>query len=175
MDSFVGEIRLLPYTFAPQGWQDCDGSLLSISENETLFALIGTTFGGDGQSTFGVPDLRGRLPVHVGTGTGLGTYSLGQMAGTETVTLNSAQMPAHTHAAMATNAIASTGTPSGNVELGAINNDTMYTSDITGLTPYLAVPTMIGSTGGNQAHDNTMPTLAMRFCIALNGIWPSQP
>jgi microcystin-dependent protein len=175
MDSFVGEIRLLPYTFAPQGWQDCDGSLLSISENESLFSLIGTTFGGDGQTTFAVPDLRGRLPIHMGSGTGLGTYNLGQMAGTETVTLNSAQMPAHTHTAMVTNAIASTGTPSGNVELGAISNDTMYTSDITGLTPYSAVSAMIGPTGDNQPHDNTMPTLAVRFCISLYGIWPSQP
>jgi Microcystin-dependent protein len=175
MDPFVGEIRLLPYTFAPLGWQDCDGSLLSISENDALFALIGTTFGGDGVTTFGVPDLRGRLPVHMGTGAGLGTYSLGEMAGTETVTLTSAQMPAHTHVAAATNAVASTGTPSGGVELGAINNDTMYTSDITGLTPYQAVSTMIGPAGGNQPHDNTMPTLAVHFCIALNGIWPSQP
>ncbi len=174
MDPFVGEIRLLPYTFAPANWQDCDGSLLSIMGNEMLYSLIGTTYGGDGQSTFGVPDLRGRVPVHMGTGVGLGTYSLGQTAGAETVTLNPAQMPAHTHAGMVTNAIASTGTPSGSVELGAINNDTMYTSDITGLTPYVAVASMIGPTGGSQPHANTMPTLTVRFCIALNGIWPSQ-
>ncbi|HZY32211.1 MAG TPA: tail fiber protein [Rhodanobacter sp.] len=175
MDPFVGEIRLLPYTFAPLGWQDCDGSLLSISENEVLYTLIGTTFGGDGQSTFGVPDLRGRLPVHMGTGAGLGTYILGQMAGVETVTLNPAQMPAHTHTAMVTNGVASTGTPDGSVELGAISGDSMYTSDITGLTPYPAAGGMIGPAGGSQPHDNTMPTLVVRFCIALNGIWPSQP
>lgn len=175
MDPFIGEVRLLPYTFAPAGWQDCDGSLLSISENDVLYALIGTTFGGDGQNTFAVPDLRGRLPIHMGTGAGLGTYSLGQVSGTETVTLIPAQMPAHTHMAMVTSGVASTGTPGGNVELGAISGDAMYTSDITGLPSYPAAGTMIGPAGGSQPHDNTMPTLAVRFCIALNGIWPSQP
>jgi microcystin-dependent protein len=142
--------------------------------NEALYSLIGTTYGGDGQSTFGVPDLRGRVPVHMGTGAGLGTYSLGQMAGVETVTLNSAQMPAHTHAAMVTNGTASTGAPGGNVEQGAVSGDSMYTSDVTGLTPYQAAAGMIGLNGGGQPHANTMPTLTVRFCIALSGIWPSQ-
>jgi len=174
MDPFIGEIRLLPYTFAPLGWQDCDGSLLSISENDALFSLIGTTYGGDGQSTFAVPDLRGRLPIHMGTGNGLGSYVLGQMAGTESVTLTPAQMPAHTHTAAVTSSLANTETPSGSVELGAINGDTMYTSDVTGLNPFAAASNMIGSAGGSQPHDNTMPTLTVRFCIALNGIWPSQ-
>jgi microcystin-dependent protein len=175
MDSFIGEIRLLPYTYAPAGWQDCDGSLLSISDNQILFTLIGTTFGGDGMNTFAVPDLRGRLPVHYGTGPGLSPYALGQMAGTETVTLLTANLPAHTHTAMVTNSPASTGAPSGTVELGAISGDAMYTSDIGGLTPYPAAAGMIGPYGGSQPHDNTMPTLAVRFCISLNGIWPSRP
>jgi microcystin-dependent protein len=174
MDPFIGEIRLLPYTFAPVGWQDCDGSLLAISQYDALFSLIGTTFGGDGQTTFAVPDLRGRLPIHAGTGNGLNTYVLGQIGGTETVTLTSGQLPAHTHAAVATSGAASTGTPGASMELGAISGDTMYTSDVSGLTPYAAAATMIGPTGGNQPHDNLMPTLAVRFCIALNGIWPSQ-
>jgi microcystin-dependent protein len=175
MDPFIGEIRLLPYTFAPLGWQDCDGSLLPISGYEPLFTLVGTTYGGDGQSTFAVPDLRGRLPIHTGTGPGLSSYNLGQLGGTETVTLTPAQLPGHTHTAMVTNAAASTGTPAANLELGAISGDAMYTSDISGLNPYAAAVAMIGAAGGNQPHDNTMPTMAVRFCIALNGIWPSQP
>ena len=174
MEPFVGEIRLLPYTFAPLGWQDCDGSLLPISAYQALFTLVGTTYGGDGQRTFAVPDLRGRLPIHVGAGLGLSNYSLGQTGGTESVALTPAQLPAHTHTAMVTNAPASTGTPSGNLELGSISGDAMYTSDVSGLSPYPAAAAMIGATGGNQPHDNTMPTLAVRFCIALNGIWPSQ-
>jgi len=174
MDPFIGEIRLLPYTFAPVGWQDCDGSLLAISQYDALFSLIGTTFGGDGQTTFAVPDLRGRLPIHAGTGTGLGSYTLGQVGGTETVTLTAAQLPAHTHTTMATSGAASTGAPGASLELGAISGDTMYTSDVSGLTPYAAEGTMVGPAGGNQPHDNTMPTLTVRFCIALNGIWPSQ-
>jgi microcystin-dependent protein len=175
MDQFIGEIRLLPYTFAPVDWQDCDGSLLSIADYETLYALIGTTYGGDGQTTFAVPDLRGRLPVHVGTGSGLSPYTLGQVGGSETVTLNAAQLPAHVHTAMVTSVQATTGTPGGALELGAISGDAMYTSDIGGLTPYAASAGMIGTSGGGQPHDNTMPTLTVRFCIALNGIWPSQP
>jgi microcystin-dependent protein len=175
MDPFIGEIRLLPYTFAPAGWQDCDGSLLPISQYDALYALIGTTYGGDGQENFGVPDLRGRLPVHVGTGSGLSPYALGQMGGTEAVTLSAAQLPAHVHTAMVTSATATTGTPAATMELGAISGDAMYTSDISGLTPHAAAATMVGASGGSQPHDNTMPTLTVRFCIALNGIWPSQP
>jgi microcystin-dependent protein len=175
MDPFIGEIRLLPYNFAPVDWQDCDGSLLSIATYDALYALIGTTFGGDGQNTFGVPDLRGRLPIHAGTGNGLSPYNLGQVGGSETVTLTAAQLPAHIHAAMATSGAASTGTPGAGTEPGAISGDAMYTSDITGLTSYPAAATMIGPAGGSQPHDNTMPTLTVRFCIALNGVWPSQP
>lgn len=174
MDAYIGEIRLLPYNFAPLDWHDCDGSLLAISENDALYALIGTTYGGDGVNTFALPDLRGRVPVHQGTGTGLSNYLMGQQAGTETVTLTPGEMPAHSHAVVETSGVATTGTPSGSVELGAISGDGMYTSDIAGLTPIAAASSMIGSAGGSQPHDNTMPTLAVRFCIALNGIYPSQ-
>lgn len=174
METFIGEIRLLPYTFAPAGWHDCDGSLLSIAENEPLFSLIGTTYGGDGMNTFAVPDLRGRLPIHKGTGTGLGTYALGEMAGTEAVTLTSAQMPAHSHTVMVTSAVATTGTPGGSVQPGALNGDSMYASDAAGASALQTANVMIGSNGGNQPHSNTMPTLTVRFCIALFGIWPSR-
>lgn len=174
MDPYIGEIRLLPYNFAPVNWHDCDGSLLAISEYETLYTLIGTTYGGDGQNTFALPDLRGRLPIHQGAGPGLSTYSIGQVAGTETVTLTPGQMPAHTHTVVATSSVATTGTPGSTTELGAISGDSMYTSDISGLTPFAAASTMIGPAGGSQPHDNTMPTLAVRFCISLYGIYPSQ-
>lgn len=174
MDPFVGEIRLLPYNFAPVGWQDCDGSILSISENETLYTLIGTTYGGDGVNTFAVPDLRGRLPIHQGTGAGLSPYVIGQQSGTETVTLTAAQMPAHTHIVIETSSVATSGTPASTLELGAISGDWMYTGDISGLTPFAAAGAMISSAGGSQPHENTMPTLTVRFCISLYGIYPSQ-
>jgi microcystin-dependent protein len=172
---YVGEIRLLPYTFAPQGWQDCDGSLLSISENETLYVLLGTTFGGDGVQTFGVPDMRGRVPIHNGTGFSLSTYVLGQRSGSESVALTPQQMPGHNHAMTATTAGATTATPSGSMELGAISGDALYTTSITGLTPISIANTMVNFAGGSQPHENRMPTLAMRFCIALVGVFPSRP
>lgn len=175
MDCFIGEIRLLPYTFAPANWHDCDGSLLPIAEYDALFALIGTTYGGDGQNTFALPDLRGRLPIHAGAGTGLSNYSLGQTGGSETVTLTATQLPAHTHTVMVTSTTATTGAPGANMEIGAISGDTMYTSDTAGTSSFQTAPAMIGMAGGNQPHANTMPTLTVRFCIALNGLWPSQP
>lgn len=175
MDQYIGEIRLLPYTFAPDGWQDCDGSLLSISDNDALFALIGTTYGGDGQNTFAVPDLRGRVPVHAGTGPGLSTYTLGQMAGSENVTLIAGQLGAHSHPVTITNAQDTTGTPAPGVEPGAVNGDVLYTGDIAGSNALPLAGTMIAPAGGNQPHDNTMPTLTVRFCIALSGVYPPQP
>lgn len=171
---YLGEIRLLPYTFAPADWHDCDGSMLAISQYETLFVLLGTTFGGDGVQTFGLPDMRGRVPIHNGTGNQLNTYLLGQYAGDEAITLNTQQMPQHTHTMFATSAGANTGIPSGTVELGAISGDSLYTSSITGLSAKPIVGNMIGNYGGNTAHENRMPTLTMRFCIALSGIFPSQ-
>jgi microcystin-dependent protein len=170
---YVGEIRLFPYTFAPLNWQLCDGSLLSISGNETLYTLLGTTYGGDGVSTFGVPDLRGRVPVHQGTGTGLTTRVIGQMAGTESVTVLSTQLPAHTHPFMAATSIASANAPSNTVELGGLGTDTMYSSASSTAAVALA-STTISQVGGNQPHDNLMPTLTASFCIALYGIFPSQ-
>ena len=171
---YVGEIRLMPYTFAPVGWHDCDGSLLPISDYETLFMLIGTTFGGDGIQTFALPDMRGRVPIHNGTGVQLKTYSLGERSGNESIALTLQQIPQHTHTMFATSAGAITGTPSGTVELGAISGDSLYTNSIAGLAPKPIVNTMIGSSGGNLAHENRMPTLTMRFCMSLFGVFPSQ-
>ena len=171
---YLGEIRLLPYTFAPVGWADCDGSMLSINDNQALFALIGTTYGGDGQITFGLPDLRGRVPLHQGQGQGLSVRVIGEIAGYESVSLTANQLPAHTHSFSATSAAANATAPGGNVQLGALSGDVMYTSDITGSASVSPAPTMISSAGNSAPHDNTMPTLTVRFCIATQGIFPTQ-
>ena len=175
-EPYIGEIRMFAFGTrgAPLGWQACDGSLLPISENDALFALIGTTYGGDGQTTFAVPDLRGRVPVHQGTGPGLSNYVIGQMAGTETVTLLTTQMPAHTHTMMATTAAASTGTPGNTVLPGTVSNQTMYVTDTTGGRAFTLSGQSIGLAGASQPHENCMPTLTVQYCIATVGIFPSQ-
>lgn len=171
---FVGEIRLFPYNFAPVGWLDCNGQLLQISEYEVLFNLIGTTYGGDGVVTFLLPNLSGRVPIHQGSAPGLGTYVMGQAAGSESVTLTSAHLPAHTHAFNAVDAVASSATPASNLQLGAVSGETLYTDSVTGIAGGLLAPAAVGSAGGNQPHDNTMPSLVARYCIAWAGVFPSQ-
>ncbi len=171
---YVGEIRLFPYTFAPLGWQLCDGSLLNISDYEVLYTLIGTTFGGNGTTTFAAPDLRGRVPVHQGTGRNLSPRVMGELNGSESVTVITAQMPAHTHNFAATSSTASINSPGSTAELGGLSTtDTMYTSTFTGsgVSPGNA---MISQSGGNLPHQNLMPTLTATFCIAVNGIFPSR-
>lgn len=162
---YVGEIRLFAGTFAPVGWAMCDGSLQAISENETLFQLIGTTYGGDGQSTFALPDLRGRVPIHQGSG-----FAIGQLAGTEQVTLTSQQMPTHNHTLVASANIASQQSPSGNV-LAQSTVAQMYIQDVAD-TPLSA--NSITPAGGNQPHENMQPYLCLTFIISLFGIFPSQ-
>ena len=173
---YIGEIRMFGFGSrgAPQGWQACDGSLLPISQFDALFALIGTTYGGDGQTTFAVPDLRGRLPIHQGTGPGLSNYVIGQRSGSETVTVLQSQMPAHTHTAAATTAAAITGTPGDTVLPGTVSDQTMYVTDTTGGRAFTLSPLAISQAGGNQPHENCMPTLTVQFCIAVFGIFPSQ-
>jgi microcystin-dependent protein len=172
---YLGEIRMFPFLRgAPNRWQTCDGSLLPISENDALFALIGTTYGGDGQVTFGVPDLRGRLPIHQGTGPGLSTYVIGQKAGTETVTVLPTQMPTHTHAMLATTATATSLTPGPSLLPGAVSGDSFYVTDLTGATAIAMSAQSTTNAGGSQPHDNTMPTLTVQYCIATQGIFPSQ-
>ncbi len=161
-EPFVGEIRMFGGNFAPVGWALCNGALMAISQYEVLFQLIGTTYGGDGQNTFALPDLRGRLPVHQGSG-----FVIGQLAGNETVTLTTNQMPAHTHTVVARTS-ATAGSPSGNVYGG--NTDSIYTP-----TPSAPMNAgVIGVAGGSQPHDNMMPYLAVNFIISLEGIFPSQ-
>lgn len=186
---YVGEIILVGFNFAPVGWALCQGQTLAISENETLFQLIGTTFGGDGQSTFALPDLRGRVPLGMGHGTGLADYSLGQTGGGETVTLNTSQMPQHTHAidvstltatAKCKNGAGNRQTPVGNVPAvetaaatvpyGSAAPNGNMNSGAVALSGAVAVAT----TGGGQPHDNRQPYVAMNFCIALTGVFPSQ-
>lgn len=171
---YIGEIRMFGFGRTPNGWQACDGSLLPIAQYDALFALIGTTYGGDGQTTFAMPDLRGRLPVHQGQGPGLGYYVIGQVAGTETVTLLPTQMPAHTHGMLATSAAATSLSPGNTLLPGAVSGDVFYATDLTGA---IAAPMSAQSTtiaGGSQPHDNTMPTLTVQYCIAWAGIFPSQ-
>lgn len=171
---YVGEIRMFGFGRTPNGWQACDGSLLSIAEYEVLYVLLGTTYGGDGQSTFAVPDLRGRLPIHQGQGPGLSNYVIGQVSGTETVTLTTQQMPSHTHTVLATTAAANTGNITAAVIPGAVSGETMYATDTTGGAPFTVAPVSVTTAGGSQAHENTMPTLTVQYCIAWAGIFPSQ-
>ena len=171
---YVGEIRLFPYNFAPNGWFDCDDRLLSISEYEVLYTLLGTTYGGDGVSTFGLPNLCGRVPIHQGTGLGLGTYVIGQLSGTENVTLLASQMPAHTHAYYAVSSTGASATPSATLQLGAVSGDVLYTTSTASIPSVTMASSAVGSMGNTQPHDNTMPSLVARFCIAWAGVFPSQ-
>lgn len=170
---YIGEIRMFGFGRTPNGWQACDGSLLPISQYDALFALIGTTYGGDGQTTFAVPDLRGRLPIHQGQGPGLSNYVIGQMAGTETVTVLQTQMPAHTHTLVATTGASTATTPGNTLLPGAVSGDTFYVNTVTGNTAAAMSAQMITLSGGSQPHENTMPTLTVQYCIATFGIFPS--
>lgn len=175
-EPYIGEIRMFAFGTrgAPNGWQACDGSLLPISEYDTLFALIGTTYGGDGQTTFAVPDLRGRVPIHQGQGPGLSNYVIGQRAGTETVTVLPTQMPAHTHVAVATSSAATTLTPGNDLLPGTVSGESFYVSDVSGTTAVAMSAQSTSLAGGSQPHENCMPTLTVQFCIAWSGIFPSQ-
>ncbi len=166
---YVGEIRMFGGNFAPLGWMFCDGSILSISQNDVLFALIGTTYGGDGQQTFALPDLRGRAPVHQGTGPGGSTRTIGELGGTETVTLTATQMPQHTHTLKASSGL-STGAAGANGVLAATSVNIYGSGPPT--TPMAAQA--ISAQGGAQPHENMAPYLAVSYIISLFGIFPSR-
>jgi microcystin-dependent protein len=167
---FVGEIRIFAGNFAPVGWAFCAGQLMAISENDTLFNLIGTTYGGDGQTTFALPDLRGRFAVHQGQGPGLSPYVIGEATGTETVTLTLQQLPAHNHPANA--GIGGNDlSPAGNLWATDAGGNTAAYSDAHDMQMAAAA---IGPTGGGQPHDNVQPFLAVNFIISLFGVFPSQ-
>jgi microcystin-dependent protein len=168
-DQYVGEIRMFAGNYAPEGWAFCDGSTLPINGYEALYSLIGTTYGGDGQTNFKLPDLRGRIPVHQGQSQSGIVYAMGQQSGTETVTLTSAQIPAHTHPVNAQSATGTTNSP--NNAFWAGNTIKQYAQSAPdGMMSASAITTA----GGSQSHDNMMPYLAVSFIIAVNGLYPSQ-
>ena len=167
-EPFVAEIRMFPFNFAPTGWAFCDGQLLPISQNTALFSLCGTTYGGDGQSTFALPDLRDRTPMHPGDGPGLTSRALGEAGGSETVTLVGSEMPVHTHALQAVNAVGDTATPSGTAlarSAGAYQTDAAQNL-------VTMADAALPAAGGSQPHENRQPYLVLNFCIALQGIFP---
>jgi microcystin-dependent protein len=170
-EPFLGEIRMGGWNFAPQGWALCNGQLLSISQNTALFSLLGTTYGGNGQTTFALPDLRGRVPVHFGQGPGLSNYDQGQVGGTESVTLTPNQMPVHNHHVNSYDNQGSSGTPTGNFPAA---DGTGFTADWNDTSSTQMAPGMLTNSGGGQPHSNIQPFLTVNFVIALQGIFPSR-
>ncbi len=167
---YVGEIRMFGGNFAPAGWMFCEGQLLAIAEFETLFNLIGTTYGGDGQSTFALPDLRGRLPVHQGSSSNGSTYVISQTGGTETATLTINQLPSHSHGVVASTAPGSAPGPGSNV-LGASGTVAMYSAH----PPNQSLNSgSLAAVGGSQPHENLQPYVCVSFILSLFGIFPSQ-
>ena len=164
-EPFLSEIRIMSFGYAPRGWAQCNGQLLPINQNQPLFSLLGTTFGGDGRVNFALPDLRGRTPIHVGSG-----HTLGEKGGEQAHTLSISELPQHVHVANATTATATTNTPTGALLLAQSTNSQLY-----GSPANLAAmaPTAITNVGGSQAHLNMQPFLTLNFCIALQGIFPS--
>jgi microcystin-dependent protein len=170
----IGELRLLPYGFCPVGWLEADGRLLPIPEYETLFFLYGTTFGGDGVSSFALPDLRGRVPVARGAGSGLTPRTLGEADGSEAITLTLAQLPAHAHAAGASGEAPNATSPAGNLPARKSRTPIYRISvDPPAVTPRAA--DAVGPAGGGQPVDNVPPYTVLRWCVSLFGIFPQQP
>lgn len=171
-DPFVAEIRIYPFNFAPRGWAFCDGQLLPISQNTALFSLIGTTYGGDGRSTFGLPNLQGRAVMHPGQGPGLSLRDLGETGGAETVTLLQSEMPTHTHALMASNEIGEDRKAVGEA-MARSTGGALY-GPVPG-APVALAPSAVAPAGGGLPHNNLMPYLTLNFCIALQGVFPPRP
>ena len=169
-EPFIGEIMLFAGWFPPNGWADCNGQLLSIAQNTALFSLLGTTFGGDGQVTFALPDLRGRVPMHLGQGPGLSSRAMGEMGGAEAVTLLEAQIPAHTHVARADTGNGTISSPIGAFPARDPAGSPAYGAGSAGAL----APAAIAATGGSQPHSNVQPFTVIRYCICLQGIYPSQ-
>jgi len=165
-EPYVGEIRIFAGNFAPAGWMFCEGQLLPISENETLFNLIGTTYGGDGQETFALPDLRGRIPVHQGNG-----KILAETGGAEQITLTVQQIPIHNHPLLCNSAVGAQSSPAGNFYA---SSGTQLYADPPVAAPIAMKATLVGPTGGSQPHDNFAPYLCVDFIISLFGVFPSQ-
>lgn len=167
MEPFIGQILLFAGNFAPTGWALCNGQLLSIAQNSALFSILGTTYGGDGITTFGLPDLRGRVPMHWGNGPGLTPRTVGEQSGSESVTLLQTQVPAHTHTVNASDVAADARNPANAI----LAQNASYTTSAPNTTMSASSLT---SVGGGQPHDNMQPFLAITFIIALEGIYPSR-
>ena len=165
-DQFVAEIRMFGFNFAPTGWALCDGQILPISQNTALFSLLGTTYGGDGKSTFALPDLQGSVPLHPGQGQGLSLYDLGQVSGTESVTLLTSEIPLHSHSFTATEEIVNENNVTNNF-FGAGESRYAPPAAVTQMAPQALPPA-----GASLPHNNMMPYLVINFCIALQGIFP---
>lgn len=170
MDPFVAEIRIFGFNFPPKGWAFCNGQLLAISQNTALFSLVGTYYGGDGKSTFALPDMQGNAPMNWGQGPGLSNYDLGEMAGSEFVTLLQGEMPSHSHGLQAANFNASDNIPTSNDLARGAGGLNAYAAP--GGAVAQMSPLSIGFQGGDQPHNNMMPYLTMNFCIAMQGVYP---
>jgi microcystin-dependent protein len=176
MDPFVAEIRIFPFNFAPKGWAWCDGQILPLSQNTALFSLLGTTYGGDGKSTFALPDMQGNAPMHPGQGPGLSLHDLGETAGTDTVSLLESEIPSHSHGLMSQAAQANRTSP-------ATDAIARTQADQQGKGPYAPAGATsaqlnaqaVTPAGGDQPHNNMQPYLTLNFCIALQGVFPSRP
>jgi microcystin-dependent protein len=169
-DMYLGQMMLVPYNFCPRGWTEANGQIMAIAANTALFSLLGTTYGGNGQTTFGLPDLRGRVPVHVGQGPGLPNVDQGEVWGTPNTTLTVANMPKHNHGLMATSSPPDNQDPSGALLATFTGGANIYSK--AGSPDKLMNPGAIGPAGGNQPFDQYQPSLGMRWCIALSGIYP---
>lgn len=169
-EPFIGEIKMFAGNFAPQGFAFCDGQLLAISQNDALFSLLGTIYGGDGRTTFGLPDLRGRVPIHMGNGPGLSPRTIGSKSGSETVTLTAANLPAHTHGLAGSAEAADSGNPKQRVP--ATTAEAIYGPAGDPTAPMS--PNALGQTGGGQSHTNVQPFQCLNFIIALYGVYPSR-
>jgi len=172
---FIGEIRMFGGSFPPSGWLFCEGQLVPISENDALFTLIGTTYGGDGQTTFALPDLRGRLPVHQGTGPGGNNHVIGEQGGTEQVTITVQQLPGHNHPALCVSGAGAQASPANNMWAGTQSGIQAYADPPNAQGAEVPMNALnISGTGGNQPHDNMAPYLVVSFIISLFGEFPAQ-
>jgi len=169
-DPFVAEIRIFPFSFPPKGWAFCNGQIMPISQNTALFSLLGTTYGGDGKSTFALPDLQGRAPMHPGQGPGLSLHDLGEVGGSETVALLESEISAHSHSALANINPANLAAPSPARSLARANPGTAYNAQNQNLTQF--APEALAPAGGDAPHNNLQPYLTLSFCIALQGVFP---
>ena len=177
-DPFVGEIRIVPFNFAPTGWAQCNGQLLPISQNTALFSLLGTQFGGNGTSNFALPNMQGNIPMDFGNGVGLTPRSMGEVGGTPAVTVSLQQLGPHSHPLVGTTAVAAVLSPANNVVFGeppgSARNPTKFYETGTVTTPIQLDTSVIGFTGGNQPHNNMQPYLVLNFVISLQGVFPQR-